>query len=48
MRLAVDTRYTAEVSAARDAAGNEMAAPYVWSFTTGAATPPPTPTDSRS
>ncbi|GAB3158104.1 Ig-like domain-containing protein [Microbispora hainanensis] len=36
--LAANTQYTAEVSAARDAAGNEMALPYVWSFTTGGTT----------
>ncbi|MFC5815146.1 LamG-like jellyroll fold domain-containing protein [Nonomuraea harbinensis] len=38
--LADTTAYTAEVSEAKDAAGNAMAGPYTWSFTTG--TKPPT------
>jgi fibronectin-binding autotransporter adhesin len=32
--FAYDTAYTATVSAAEDRAGNPMAAPYAWSFTT--------------
>ena len=32
--LIPNTRYTAEVSGAKDTAGNVMAAPHVWSFTT--------------
>ncbi len=35
------TAYTATVSGAQDAAGNQMS-PVTWSFTTAAATPPPT------
>ncbi|TXK38583.1 Ig-like domain-containing protein [Nonomuraea sp. C10] len=37
--LAVDTRYTVEVSGAKDAAGNVMSGPHTWSFTTGADVP---------
>ncbi|TDC99449.1 DNRLRE domain-containing protein [Nonomuraea deserti] len=37
--LAETTAYTAEVSAAEDVAGNPMAGPYTWSFTTGAKPP---------
>jgi len=33
--------YTATVSGVRDTAGNALASDVVWSFTTGAATPPP-------
>ncbi|MFI9560810.1 LamG-like jellyroll fold domain-containing protein [Nonomuraea endophytica] len=33
--LTETTAYTAEVSGAKDAAGNAMAAPYTWAFTTG-------------
>ena len=43
--LAFSTTYTATISAgAKDAAGNALAAPYTWTFTTGAApdTTPPT------
>ncbi|HEX2700651.1 MAG TPA: Ig-like domain-containing protein, partial [Acidimicrobiales bacterium] len=35
--LAFDTTYTATVSGAKDTAGNAMAAPVTWSFTTAAA-----------
>jgi len=43
--LAPSTVYTATVSGAQDMAGNPMAAPAVWSFTTAAAdTTPPTVT----
>jgi len=42
--LAYSTQYTARVTAATDAAGNQLAgAPVTWSFTT-AAEPPPPPT----
>ncbi|MEU1730227.1 LamG-like jellyroll fold domain-containing protein [Streptosporangium sp. NPDC020145] len=37
--LAPATPYTAEVSAAKDVAGNPMAGPYTWSFITGANPP---------
>ncbi|MEU7853320.1 Ig-like domain-containing protein [Nonomuraea sp. NPDC049141] len=41
--LTANTRYTVEVSGAKDAAGNVMPAPHSWSFTTGAPdTDPPT------
>ncbi|MEU3166991.1 DNRLRE domain-containing protein [Streptosporangium sp. NPDC006930] len=46
--LALNTRYTAEVSGAKDIAGNTMPTPHTWSFTTGQEpepTPTPTPTD---
>jgi hypothetical protein len=33
--LAVNTRYTVEVSGAKDVAGNAMPSPFSWSFTTG-------------
>ncbi|MFD0883384.1 LamG-like jellyroll fold domain-containing protein [Streptosporangium algeriense] len=36
--------YTAEVSGATDTAGNSMATPYTWSFTTATGTESPTPT----
>ncbi|QFY11590.1 DNRLRE domain-containing protein [Nonomuraea phyllanthi] len=39
--LEPQTTYTVEVTGSRDAAGNTLAAPYAWSFTTGADTPPP-------
>ncbi|WP_031166939.1 DNRLRE domain-containing protein [Streptosporangium roseum] len=42
--LTANTRYTAEVSRAKDAAGNILATPHTWSFTTGQADPDPTPT----
>jgi methionine-rich copper-binding protein CopC len=46
--LAYSTVYTVSVSGARDAAGNPMAAPHSWSFTTGPApdSTPPTVTAS--
>ncbi|MGW0806315.1 Ig-like domain-containing protein [Nonomuraea sp. NPDC002799] len=41
--LTANTRYTVEVSGAKDAAGNVMPAPHSWSFTTGGPdTDPPT------
>ena len=43
--LAINTTYTAEVTGARDAAGNAMA-PYTWSFTTAATASSPSPTPS--
>ncbi|MFI6505444.1 LamG-like jellyroll fold domain-containing protein [Nonomuraea typhae] len=42
-RLAGTTVYTAEVSGAKDTSGNVMAAPHIWSFTTGADAPQPVP-----
>ncbi|WP_203030690.1 DUF4082 domain-containing protein [Frankia nepalensis] len=39
--LANATAHTATVSGARDAAGNTLAAPVGWTFTTAAAAPPP-------
>ncbi|GAA3553245.1 hypothetical protein GCM10022419_037060 [Nonomuraea rosea] len=39
--LAGETRYTVTVSGAKDEAGNTMAAPYSWSFTSGSLPPPP-------
>ncbi|MFG1617883.1 LamG-like jellyroll fold domain-containing protein [Nonomuraea wenchangensis] len=41
-KLSAQTAYRVEVSGAKDASGNVMA-PYTWSFTTGADTPPPVP-----
>jgi parallel beta-helix repeat protein len=40
--LSPSTKYTATVSAAKDAAGNAMAAPFSWSFTTATSTTSPT------
>ncbi|MFI7617181.1 LamG-like jellyroll fold domain-containing protein [Nonomuraea terrae] len=37
--LTAGARYTVEVSGAKDSTGNLMAAPYTWSFTTGAKPP---------
>ncbi|TDC99450.1 hypothetical protein E1292_31835 [Nonomuraea deserti] len=37
--LAEATIYTGQMSGARDGAGNAMAGPYIWSFTTGVAPP---------
>ena len=42
--LAPEVAYTVEVTGAQDAAGNAIAAPYTWSFTTGQIAPSPTPT----
>ena len=42
--LANSTTYTATVSGVEDTAGDPMAAPFSWSFTTAAATTPPTVT----
>ncbi|WP_433511797.1 LamG-like jellyroll fold domain-containing protein [Nonomuraea sp. CA-143628] len=39
-KLSAQTAYQVEVSGAKDTSGNVMA-PYTWSFTTGADTPPP-------
>ncbi len=48
--LATSTTYTATISGVKDTAGNTIAAPYSWSFTTAAAPPvdttPPTVTAS--
>jgi hypothetical protein len=41
--LAATATYTATVSGAKDLAGNTMAGPATWSFTTAAAPPPPPP-----
>ncbi|MBC7249182.1 MAG: lamin tail domain-containing protein [Anaerolineae bacterium] len=42
--LSEDTTYTARVDdSVMDLAGNRMAAPYTWSFTTATAPPPPLP-----
>ncbi|MGW0802631.1 LamG-like jellyroll fold domain-containing protein [Nonomuraea sp. NPDC002799] len=41
-KLSAQTAYQVEVSGAKDTSGNVMA-PYTWSFTTGADTPPPVP-----
>ncbi|MDA0642563.1 MULTISPECIES: LamG-like jellyroll fold domain-containing protein [Nonomuraea] len=40
--LIAETTYQIDVSNAKDATGTSMA-PYIWSFTTGAGAPPPTP-----
>ncbi|MDQ0925750.1 hypothetical protein QF038_004258 [Pseudarthrobacter sp. W1I19] len=44
--LAYNTTYTATVSGATNAAGQTMASPYSWTFTTGA--PPPAPAVSST
>ncbi len=44
--LAYNTTYTATVSGATNAAGQAMAGPYTWTFTTGA--PPPAPAVSST
>ncbi|MEV4285413.1 LamG-like jellyroll fold domain-containing protein [Nonomuraea bangladeshensis] len=41
-KLSAQTVYKVEMSGAKDTSGNVMA-PYTWSFTTGADTPPPVP-----
>jgi hypothetical protein len=41
--LAAGANYTATVSGARDLAGNAMASPSTWSFTTASTAPPPPP-----
>ena len=43
--LAYNTTYTATVSGAKDSAGDPMAAPFSWSFTTVASTVPNAPTN---
>ncbi|OFZ67241.1 MAG: hypothetical protein A2V79_12495 [Betaproteobacteria bacterium RBG_16_56_24] len=49
VNLAFNTPYTATISGVKDATGNAMAAPYIWTFTTGIApdnTPPTVSTTS--